>query len=47
MDNILLEKLSDYLNNNPDLITIREINKVSKILNDDNLALNFLLKVYL
>ncbi len=47
MDNILLEKLSDYLNNNPDLITIREINKVSKILNNDNLALNFLLKEYL
>jgi hypothetical protein len=46
MNQILLEKLSNYLNNNPKEITINQVKKVAKGI-PDKVALSYLLKEYL
>ena len=46
MNQIILEKLSNYLNNNPKEITINQVKKVAKGI-PDKVALSYLLKEYL
>ena len=47
MDNILLEKISEFLNDNPKSITINQVNKVLKSGCSEDYAIKLLLDLYL